>query len=76
MRGFVLVSLDEAVDERKVLDSLVELEEVAEAHLVFGEWDILLKAECMSPALFSAFVLDKIRSIPEVKMTSTMIIAR
>ena len=76
MIGYVLVSLCEAVNEKDLLDKVSDMEEVTEANLLFGEWDLFVKAEINSPELLSAFVLDSIRSLPEVKMTSTLIVAK
>ena len=76
MLGYVLISLGSSVDERKIFDQLADLEQVVEANLLFGEWDILLKVRCSSPDDFSTFVLDNVRTLTEVRMTSTMIVAK
>ena len=74
MLGYVLVSLVDSADERAALDRLSELDSVEDAHMVFGEWDIVLKAKAATPEQLSAFVLDNVRSRAEVKMTSTLIV--
>ena len=74
MLGYVLVSLVDSADERASLDELSELDQVQDAHMVFGEWDIVLKAKASTPEQLAAFVLDSVRSRPEVKMTSTLIV--
>ncbi|MBI4451680.1 Lrp/AsnC ligand binding domain-containing protein, partial [Candidatus Woesearchaeota archaeon] len=49
---------------------------VKELHVLFGEWDMIVKLELSSPEELGAFVLNNIRPIPGVRMTSTMIVAR
>lgn len=76
MLGYVLVSLGDSADEKLVLDRISEHENVKNANLLFGEWDIIVQISSGSPELLSAFVLDNIRKMPEVKMTSTLIVAK
>lgn len=74
MIGFVLVGLKHT-DERAALDDLKALPEVKEAYVLFGEWDLLVKIEAASPEDLGTFVMDKIRSRDDVKLTSSLIVA-
>ncbi len=74
MLAFVLVGLKHT-DEREALEDLKALPEVKEAFVLFGEWDLLLKIETKSPEDLGTFVMDKIRSRSDVKLTSSMIVA-
>ena len=62
--------------EFDVLSKINNLEEVEEAYLLFGEWDILIKVNGKDPEHLASFVVNKIRKIPEIKLTSTMIVAQ
>lgn len=75
MLAYLQIGLDEC-DENAVLEHLRELEEVREAHILFGEWDALLKVEVKDSEALGNFVLEKLRTIPEINRTSTMIVAR
>ena len=75
MFAYVLVSLLEC-DEQEVLDKLLSFKEIKEAHILFGEWDILAKIEAESPEAAGTFVMENIRSLPDVKITSTLIVAK
>ncbi|NQU98040.1 Lrp/AsnC ligand binding domain-containing protein [Candidatus Woesearchaeota archaeon] len=75
MLAYVLVALLEC-DEQQVLDSLLSFKQIKEAHILFGEWDILAKIEAKTPEEAGTFVMEKIRSMPDVKITSTLIVAR
>jgi DNA-binding Lrp family transcriptional regulator len=55
---------------------LKALPEVKDVNILFGEWDIIAKLELEAPQALGTFVMDKIRTLPGVKLTSTMIVAK
>jgi len=75
MNAYVQIALEEA-KEADIYNALKALPEVQEIHILFGEWDIIAKLELSAPEALGTFVMDKIRSLPGVKLTSTMIIAK
>ncbi len=75
MLAYVLIAL-KTCDESKVLDSLKQLPEVEEAHVLFGEWDIIAKVNVNGTEDLAAFMIEKVRTLPEVKLSSTMIVAK
>ena len=74
MLAYLLIRVLE--DEQEVMETLKIMKEVKEVHVLFGEWDILVKLEMPEPEMVGTFVMEKIRSIKEVKLTSTMIVAK
>lgn len=75
MLAYVLVALIEC-DEQQVLDELLNHKEVVEAHILFGEWDLIVKLNAKTPEDAGTFVMEKIRSLPDVKISSTLIVAK
>ena len=75
MYAYLFIELGSS-DEEDVVEKLKEMDEIKEAHILFGEWDIIAKVEVNSPEDLTTFIIDKIRSMKEVKMTSTMIVAK
>jgi Lrp/AsnC family transcriptional regulator, leucine-responsive regulatory protein len=75
MYAYVLIALDDASVEG-IVEDFRDMEEVVEAHILFGEWDVILKVKSSEPEAIGSFVLEKIRSRDEVKLTSTLIVAR
>ncbi|MBI4145459.1 Lrp/AsnC ligand binding domain-containing protein [Candidatus Woesearchaeota archaeon] len=73
--AYIQISLDSA-QENRIYESLKAMKGVKDVHVLFGEWDMLVKLETHSPEDLAAFVMDNIRSLPGVKLTSTMIVAR
>ena len=74
MKAFVLISLNEG-NEQELLDDLKELPEVSNAYILFGEWDILAEIELDSAERLGTFVMEKLRSREDVRLTSSLIVA-
>jgi DNA-binding Lrp family transcriptional regulator len=62
--------------ERAVCQKLVEFDEVLHADIIFGEYDVVAKIVTQDLGTLEEFVSDKIRNVPNVLVTSTMIISR
>ncbi len=72
--AFVLVTLTPG-SEKTVSKLLSDLKEVVEVDELYGEYDVIMKVRVSSLAELDTFLTDKIRSIPDVYLTSTMIVA-
>jgi DNA-binding Lrp family transcriptional regulator len=62
--------------EREVAQKMTEFEEVMEADVVFGEYDVIARMTTTDLEKLQDFVSDKVRTVPNVLVTSTMIISR
>jgi DNA-binding Lrp family transcriptional regulator len=62
--------------EREVAQKLVEFDEVQQADIVFGEYDVVAKMSTKDLGTLENFVSEKVRTVPNVLVTSTMIISR
>ncbi len=62
--------------EREVAQKLIEFEEVLQADIIFGEYDVIAKLSTKDLDTLENFVSEKIRNVPNVLVTSTMIISR
>ncbi len=62
--------------EREVAKKLIEFEEVLQADIVFGEYDVVAKVSTTDLDVLEDFVSEKIRNVPNVLVTTTMIISR
>ncbi len=75
---FILMNV-QAKKEIKLIDKLFELEEVREVHSVHGDVDLLVKVVLTRDLLssdaeiISQFVHEKVRQLPGVKSTNTLI---
>ena len=62
--------------ERDVAQKLVEFKEVTRADIVFGEYDVIATMSTDNLEKLEEFVSESIRTVPNVLVTSTMIISR
>jgi DNA-binding Lrp family transcriptional regulator len=62
--------------EREVAQKLIEFDEVLHADIFFGEYDVVAKLSTKDLDSLEDFVSEKIRTVPNVLVTSTMIISR
>ncbi len=74
MKAFVLVSLKEC-DEKNFLEELKKHNEVKNAFVLFGEWDIIAELEMTNAEDLGTFIMDNIRSKECVKLTSSLVVA-
>jgi DNA-binding Lrp family transcriptional regulator len=62
--------------EREVAQKLIEFDEVRQADIVFGEYDVVAKMLTTDLDALEGFLSEKVRTVPNVLVTSTMIISR
>jgi DNA-binding Lrp family transcriptional regulator len=62
--------------EREVCQKIVALDEVMQAHIIFGEYDVIAKISAPDLNALEDFLSQKLRSVSSVILTSTMIVGR
>lgn len=62
--------------EREVAQKLTEFEEVLQSDILFGEYDVVARIATDDLDKLEEFVSDKVRTVQNVLVTSTMIISR
>ncbi|MGM5481149.1 MAG: Lrp/AsnC family transcriptional regulator [Nanobdellota archaeon] len=75
MQAYILINTERG-KEQEIYDSILGLEEVSGAHLIFGEWDVIAKVKLESSEALGTFILDHIRPLDGVTLTSTLIVAK
>ena len=73
MLAYVLITVKSG-SEREFLKGISEFDEVTEANLVIGENDIVIKIDVRDVSHMDKFLTEKLRVLPEVFLTTTMII--
>jgi len=61
---------------RDVCQKLVEFDEIIQADIIFGEYDVIAKVSTPDLDALEEFLSQKVRNIASIILTSTMIIAR
>jgi len=76
VRAFILIKYDptSGISQKDLLKKLKSFENVEEAYIITGEYDILLKVISKDIEELSTFILDVLRNVKGVKETVTMIV--
>jgi len=62
--------------ERGVCQKIADFDEVLVTGIIYGEYDLVAKVSVSSLEALEEFIAEKIRTVPNILVTSTMIIAR
>lgn len=62
-------------NEKTVVEKLLGFEEVEEANILFGEWDVIARVKTPNNKDMQTFIIDKIRRLEGVSQTSALIVA-
>ena len=73
MLAYVLITVKSG-SEREFLKGISNFKEVVEANLVIGENDVVIKIDVQDIAQMDKFLTEKLRVLPDVFLTTTMII--
>ncbi len=73
--AYILITVKSGL-EKDVLDRVSDFDEVIEANLVIGEHDAVIKVKFEDISQLDQFLTEKLRILPEVFLTTTMIITK
>jgi len=62
--------------EDQVCETLTEYQEVEEVAVIYGEYDAVIKVKTSDMKTLDTFIIKKLRSIPNIFLTATMLIAK
>lgn len=72
--AYIMIKVD-GMTNREVLDKIVALDETDEAFIIFGAFDIIVKAVFKTNDDMSSYVVEKLRAIDGVGETQTNVCA-
>jgi DNA-binding Lrp family transcriptional regulator len=73
--AYVLLKVSSGT-EREVCQKIITFNEITQADIIFGEYDVIAKISAPDLSALEDFLSQKIRNVPSVILTSTMIIGR
>jgi len=73
--AYVLITVQSG-GEKEVLKRISNLKEIIEANLVVGEYDAVVKVKVEDISDLDKFLTDKLRALPDVFLTTTMIVTK
>ena len=73
--AYILVTLKSG-SEKEVLKKVSSFEEATEVDLLYGEYDAIVKVRVEEMPQLDKFLTEKLRVLPDIFLTTTMIVAR
>jgi len=62
--------------EDQVCQALTDYQEVEEVAVIYGEYDAVIKVKTADMKTLDTFIIEKLRAIPNIFLTATMLIAK
>jgi DNA-binding Lrp family transcriptional regulator len=75
IEAYIMMNLKSG-SEDEVCEALTEYPEVKEVAIIYGEYDALIKVKTENMKSLDTFIIEKLRSIPNIFLTATMLIAK
>lgn len=73
--AYVLVTLNPGT-EKDMLEKIAYLDEVSEVSMMYGEYDAIIKLRTGDLEELNQFLTDKLRVLPDIFQTATLIVAK
>jgi DNA-binding Lrp family transcriptional regulator len=73
--AYILVTLNPGT-EKDILKKISYFKEVTEVGMMYGEYDAILKVRTADLELLNQFLTDKLRVLPDIFQTATLIVAK
>lgn len=75
IKAYIMLNIKSGAED-KVCEKLVKYEEVEEIAIIYGEYDAIIKVKTTDMKTLDTFIIQKLRSIPNIFLTATMLIAK
>ena len=73
--AYILVTLKSGA-ERDVCERVSSFEDVIQVDELYGEYDAIVKVRVEDLSQLDKFLTDKLRALPDIFLTTTMIVAK
>jgi DNA-binding Lrp family transcriptional regulator len=73
--AYVLITIQSG-SEKEVLKKISDFEETKQVDMVYGEYDAIVKVQVEEMPELEKFLSDKLRALPNIFLTTTMIVAK
>lgn len=75
VKAFIMINVKIGTED-EVCKELVKFDEVEEVATIYGEYDAVVKIHAGDMEHLDRFILEKLRGIPNIFLTATMLIAK
>lgn len=73
--AYVLITIQSG-SEKEVLTKVSSFKETLEVDMVYGEYDAIVKVQVEELSDLEKFLSEKLRTLPNIFLTTTMIVAK
>jgi DNA-binding Lrp family transcriptional regulator len=75
IEAYIMMNIKSGAED-EVCDKLTTYKEVEEVAVIYGEYDAIIKVKTEDMKALDGFIIQKLRSIPNIFLTATMLIAK
>ncbi|MFH2112368.1 MAG: Lrp/AsnC ligand binding domain-containing protein [Candidatus Bathyarchaeota archaeon] len=75
IEAYIMMNIKSGAED-EVCDKLKNYKEVEEISTIYGEYDAIIKVKTEDMKALDGFIIQKLRSIPNIFLTATMLIAK
>jgi DNA-binding Lrp family transcriptional regulator len=75
IEAYIMMNIKSGAED-SVCEDLVKFEEVEEVAIIYGEYDAIIKVKTENMRSLDDFIVNKLRALPNIFLTATMIIAK
>ena len=75
VKAYIMINVKTGTED-KVCEKVLSFSEVEEVAAIYGEFDIILKVKVKDMNHLDKLIVDKLRGIPDILLTATMLIAK
>lgn len=75
VKAYIMINMKSGTED-EVCEQLVKFDEVERVSTIYGEYDAVIKVKAQDMDHLDNFILEKLRAIPNIFLTATMLIAK
>ncbi len=75
VKAYIMVNVKTGTEDT-VCEKVLKFSEVEEVSAIYGEFDLILKVKAQNMNHLDKIIVDKLRGIPDILLTATMLIAK
>jgi DNA-binding Lrp family transcriptional regulator len=75
IEAYIMMNIKSGYED-EVCEKLTIYKEVEEVATIYGEYDAIIKVKTEDMKTLDSFIITKLRSIPNIFLTATMLIAK
>ncbi len=75
VKAYIMMNVKTGTEDA-VCEKVLKFSEVEEAAAIYGEYDLVLKVAAKDMDRLDKLIVDRLRAIPDILLTATMLIAK